>query len=72
MFIAFPPKYAISQVIQRMEGRSSYRVQQEFRQFASAIGGAISGPRATSQPLPTTSYFSILRTISQILPTPVG
>ena len=30
MFIAVPPKYAISQVIQRMKGRSSYRVQQEF------------------------------------------
>ena len=30
MFIAVPPKIAISQVIQRMKGRSSYRVQQEF------------------------------------------
>ena len=30
MFIAVPPKIAISQVIQRMKGRSSSRVQQEF------------------------------------------
>ena len=30
MFVAVPPKYAISQVIQRMKGRSSYRIQQEF------------------------------------------
>lgn len=30
MFIAVPPKVSISQVIQRMKGRSSYRIQQEF------------------------------------------
>ena len=30
MFISVPPKVAISKVIQRMKGRSSYRIQQEF------------------------------------------
>ena len=30
MFISVPPKVSISQVIQRMKGRSSYRIQQEF------------------------------------------
>ena len=30
MFISVPPKVAISKVMQRMKGRSSYRIQQEF------------------------------------------
>ncbi|MGI9437805.1 MAG: IS200/IS605 family transposase [Geminicoccaceae bacterium] len=30
MFIAVPPKHAVSDVVQRMKGRSSCRVQQEF------------------------------------------
>ncbi len=39
MFIAVPPKRAISQVIQRMKGRSSYRVQQEFPAIRKRYSG---------------------------------
>ena len=39
MFIAVPPKYSISQVIQRMKGRSSYRIQQEFPEIRKRYWG---------------------------------
>ena len=55
MFIAVPPNRAISDVMRRIKGRSSRRIQQEFPDIASATGAATSGPAATSQPPAATS-----------------
>ena len=55
MFVAVPPQLAVSELMRRVKGRSSRRIQQEFPPCASATGAATSGRGATSRPPAATS-----------------
>ena len=76
MFMSVPPKHAISDVMRRIKGRSSRRLQQEFPISRSATGGATFGLAGTSarpaETSLTTSYFSTLPSTTPMLPTSVG
>ena len=50
MFLSIPPKRSLSDVMQRIKGRSSRRIQMKSLSYASAIGADGSGPEAISQP----------------------
>jgi len=74
MFVSVPPKIAISDLVRRMKGRSSHKVQREFpvlrrrfwgrrfwgRGYFSTTNGAI------------TEDIVLQKITSPILPTPVG
>jgi putative transposase len=78
MFLSVPPKYSVSDVIRRLKGRSSRRLQQEFPALKKRYWGRHFWARgyfffarraATSR---TNSYFSTLRSTGPMLPTSVG
>ncbi len=76
MFVSVPPHVAISDLMQRAKGRSSYKIQMEFPEIRKRYWGRDSGPEDISaRPAGTsrmTSYFSIFRATLINLPTPVG
>jgi len=76
MFVSVPPKLAISDLMRLMKGRSSHKVQREFPQLKKRYWGKHFWGRVTFQPptarSPRTSYFSIWKSISKILPSPDG
>ena len=76
MFVSVPPHVAISDLMQRAKGRSSYKIQMEFPEIASVIGDGDFGPEDISaRPVVTslmTSYFSIFKATLINLPVPVG
>ncbi len=39
MFVSVPPKLAISDLVRKMKGRSSYRIQREFPQIRKRCRG---------------------------------
>jgi len=43
MHIEYPTKLSISDIVKRLKGRTSRRLQDEFPELKSAIGGGISG-----------------------------
>jgi putative transposase len=45
MFVEIPPHIAVSDFVRRVKGRSSQRVQMEFRSCANATGAVTSGGR---------------------------
>ena len=62
MFVSVPPKLAVADLIRKMKGRSSYKLQREFPELKNNIGGASFGAEDISLP-PTaqsqrTLYFS--------------
>jgi hypothetical protein len=76
MFVSVPPHVAISDLMQRAKGRSSYKIQMEFLEIRKRYWGGDSGPEDISaRPVATslmTSYFSIFKATLINLPTPVG
>lgn len=46
VFVSIPPSLAISDLMRKVKGRSSHKVQQEFTQYEKALlGQALSGAR---------------------------
>ena len=76
MFVSVPPHVAISDLMQRAKGRSSYKIQMEFPEIRKRYWGRRFWARGISaRPVVTsrmTSYFSIFRATLINLPTPVG
>ncbi|MEZ5825955.1 MAG: IS200/IS605 family transposase [Geminicoccaceae bacterium] len=73
MFLAIPPQHSVSDVMRRIKGRSSRKIQQGFRASANATGAVISGRGAISRPQPGTSPDTILQYLAQhIRPTGVS
>lgn len=76
MFVSVPPKLAISDLVRRMKGVRLTRFNGSSPNCAGAIGAAGSGGAGISRqptvPLPKTSYFSTLNSISLILPAQAG
>jgi putative transposase len=76
MFVSVPPKLAISDLVRKMKGRSSHKVQREFPAIRKRYwgcrfwGGDIFQPQTV--PSPKTSYFSTWKITSLILPAPAG
>ena len=74
VFVSVQPKLAISDLMLKMKGRSSHKVQREFPHLKKRYWGGTFGEGATFQP-PTvrslkTSYFSTWKRTSKILPSP--
>jgi REP element-mobilizing transposase RayT len=63
MFLSIPPKLSLSDVMQRIKGRSSRRIQMEFPELRKRYWGrrfwARGIFRARPEMSPTISYFSI-------------
>ncbi len=76
LFVSVPPKLAISDLVRKMKGRSSFKVQREFPAVRKRYWGCRFWGRGTFQspmvPSPKTSYFSSCKIISKILPAPAG
>ena len=76
LFVSVPPKLAISDLMRKMKGRSSFKVQREFPAIRNATGGNAFGGggifRPPTVPLLRTSYFSTSTITSLILPAPAG
>jgi putative transposase len=76
MFVSVPPHIAISDLMQRAKGRSSYKIQMEFPEIRKRYWGRRFWARGyfctTSGTSLMTSYFSIFRATLINLPTPVG
>ncbi len=74
MFVEIPPHIAVGDVVRRVKGRSSHRVQMEFSDLRKRTWGRHFWARATSPPrvatLRTKSYFSIFRSTN--LPASAG
>jgi len=75
LFVAIPPNVSVSKFMHRVKGRSSHKIQQEFPDFRKRYWGRHFGREAifapSAVPLPTTSYFSTLRS-TQTNPTSVS
>ncbi len=56
MFVPVPPKLAISDLVHKMKGRSSCKVQREFPAIRKRYWGGATFPPPTL-PSPKTSYF---------------
>jgi len=76
MFVSVPPKLAISDLVRKMKGRSSHKVQREFPAIRKRYWGCRFWGRGYFQPptvpSPKTSYFSTWNSTSLILPAPAG
>ena len=77
MFVSIPPKHAVSDVMRRLKGRSSRKIQMEFPDLPKRYWGGTSGRGASSVRQagwsPTRSYFSTSKTPRPLnLPTSVG
>jgi len=48
IFVEIPPHVAVSYFMQKVKGRTSRKIQQEFQFCVNAIGDNASGPEATS------------------------
>ena len=76
MFVSVPPKIAIADLVRKMKGRSSYKLQREFPKLKKRYWGASFGAGATFLP-PTaqshrTLYFSTWIITCMTLPAPAG
>ena len=69
MFISVPPQIALSKVMMRIKGRSSYKIQPSFPSCANGTGASVFGLADFSQQPAemslTLSYFSILNYIQK-------
>lgn len=66
MFVLVPPKLAISDLVRKMKGRLSYRVQREFPAILKRFWGCCQG-EGGNHPI-----FSMWKNTSLILPVPTG
>jgi putative transposase len=75
-FVSIPPQFCVSDVVRRVKGRSSRKIQQEFPDIRKRYWGCRFWARGTSARQaamsPTTSYFATSKATPPNLPASAG
>jgi len=72
MFVSVPPKLAIADLVRKMKGRSSYRVQREFPQIRKRYWGCRFWGRGYFSTTSGAITEDIVKSTSPILPASAG